>query len=166
MVTATFSHGDWGHVIGNLVFFFAFAAAVEVIIGPLVFLAVVLVMIFGTGSAYSAAMMSISNPPPTVGLSGVVMGIIAMLAYLQPTARIRCLYWVLIKFGTVAVSAWILAAIYIGLDVYTLAIEDDLDGVNLIAHVNGAMIGIVLGVLFFRRKRRELAADPNGSIAR
>ena len=38
MVTATFAHGSWDHLIGNLVFFFAFAAAVELIVGSLAFL--------------------------------------------------------------------------------------------------------------------------------
>ena len=35
MITSSFAHGDWGHILFNLVFFFAFAATVEVLIGPL-----------------------------------------------------------------------------------------------------------------------------------
>ena len=157
MVTSTFSHGSWDHLIGNLVFFFAFAAAVELIVGSLAFLGIIFAMVFGTNIAYSLAMASVENPLPTVGLSGVVMGMMAMLAYFMPTAKIRCFYWFLIKIGTVAVSAWVLALIYIGIDVWTLFSQEEMGGVNLIAHVSGAIIGILLGSTLFRRKKNLMA---------
>ena len=159
MVTSTFSHGSWDHLVGNLLFFYAFAAAVELIIGSLMFFAVIIAMAFGTNVAYSLAMMSAPNPLPTVGLSGVVMGMIAMLTYFLPTAKIRCFYWILIRFGTVAVSAFVLALVFIGIDVYTLITQDDLGGVNLIAHVSGAALGFLLGFLFFRTQKRRIVID-------
>ncbi len=160
MVTSSFSHGSWGHLIGNLVFFYAFAAAVELMIGPLAFFIVIMAMAFGTNVSYSLAMMSVEDALPTVGLSGIVMGMIAMLAFFMPTAKVRCFYWFIIKFGTVAVSTWVLAAFFIGLDIWTLMTQEELGGVNLIAHVSGAAIGLVLGVIFFRRHRREIDVDP------
>jgi len=159
MVTSTFAHGSWDHLIGNLVFFYAFAAAVELIIGSLMFFAVVMAMAFGTNIAYSLAMVGAQNPLPTVGLSGVVMGMIAMLAYFLPTAKVRCFYWIFIRIGTIAVSALILAAVYIGIDVYTLLTQDDLGGVNLIAHVSGAALGLLLGVIFFRTQKRAIVIE-------
>ena len=159
MVTSSFSHGSWDHLIGNLIFFYAFAAAVELIIGSLAFASVIMVMVFGTSVSYSLAMMSVENPLPTVGLSGIVMGMIAMLAFFMPTAKIRCFYWILIKIGTVAVSAWILALFYLGIDVYTLMTQDEMGGINLIAHVSGGAIGFFMAALFFRKQRREIAID-------
>ena len=157
MVTSSFSHGSWEHLIGNLLFFYAFAAAVELIVGSLAFAGVIMAIVFGTSISYSLAMMSVENPLPTVGLSGVVMGMIAMLAFFMPTAKVRCFYWILVKIGTVAVSAWVLALIYIGLDVYTLFTQEEMGGINLVAHVSGALIGFVLGLVFFRRHRREIS---------
>ena len=159
MVTSSFSHGSWEHLIGNLLFFYAFAAAVELIVGSLAFAGVIMAIVFGTNISYSLAMMSVENPLPTVGLSGVVMGMIAMLAFFMPTAKVRCFYWVLIKIGTVAVSAWVLALIYIGLDVYTLFTQEEMGGINLVAHVSGALIGFALGLAFFRKHRREITID-------
>lgn len=159
MLTSTFAHGDWMHLIGNLLFFFAFAAAVELIIGSLLFAGVIVVMAFGTSISYSLAMLAVDDPLPTVGLSGVVMGMIAMLAWFLPAARIRCFYWLFVWFGRVAVPAWFLAVVYIGLDVFTLATEEELGGVNLIAHVSGAGIGLLLAVLFFREQKHEVHVE-------
>ena len=159
MVTSTFSHGSWDHLIGNLLFFYAFAAAVELVIGSLALFGVIIAMAFGTNVAYSFAMMSAVNPLPTVGLSGIVMGMIAMLTYFLPTAKIRCFYWFLIKIGTMVVSAWILALVYIGVDVYTLLSQDEMGGVNLIAHVSGAALGFLLGFILFRKQKRQITID-------
>lgn len=160
MVTSTFSHGSWDHLIGNLLFFYAFAAAVELIIGSFAFFSVIMIMAFGTNISYSLAMMSVENALPTVGLSGIVMGMIAMLAFFMPTAKVRCFYWFIVKFGTVAISAWILALFFIGIDVWTLMSQDEMGGINLIAHVSGAAIGLVIAAIFFRRQRREIEVDP------
>ena len=159
MVTSSFSHGSWDHLIGNLLFFYAFAAAVELIVGAAAFFGIIMVMVFGTKISYSVAMMAVEDPLPTVGLSGVVMGMIAMLAYFLPTAKVRCFYWILVKIGTVAVSAWFLALVFIGVDVYTLMTQDDMGGINLIAHVSGAVLGFALGFAFFRKRRREIALE-------
>jgi membrane associated rhomboid family serine protease len=159
MVTSTFSHGSWDHLIGNLLFFYAFAAAVELVVGSLAFFGVIAAMAFGTNIAYSLAMISVENPLPTVGLSGVVMGMIAMLTYFLPTAKIRCFYWFIIKIGTVAVSAWLLALFFIGVDVYTLLSQDEMGGINLVAHVSGAFLGFALGFTFFRSQKRQIVID-------
>lgn len=159
MVTATFAHGSWDHVIGNIIFFLAFASAVEVIIGPLLFIAVMTAIIFGTGVSYSFAMMNVADALPTVGLSGVVMGMLAMFTFFMPTGRIRCFYWFLIKIGTVAVPAWLIALWYIGFDVYQLFAQDDQSGINLVYHVSGAAFGFLIGAIFLRRQRNELAAQ-------
>lgn len=159
MITSSFAHGSWDHLIGNLIFFFAFAAAVELLVGALRFAATIVVMVFGTSIAYSLAMLSVEDPLPTVGLSGIVMGMIALLAWFMPTAKIRCFYWFLVKIGTVAVSAWILALVYVGLDLYTLMTQEEMGGVNIIAHLSGALIGVLMGVLFFRRQRRAIQID-------
>ena len=53
MVTAVFSHGGWIHLIFNLVFFYAFAASVEIIVGSLAFVFIILSMAVSTGLAYS-----------------------------------------------------------------------------------------------------------------
>jgi len=156
MITASFAHGSWDHVIGNLFFFFAFAAAVEILVGPLAYLAIVVAMAFGTGISYSLAMMKIADALPTVGLSGIVMGMMALFTFLMPTGRIKCFYWFLIKIGTISVPAWFLTLVFVGFDTFQLFTQEGQSGINLVYHVSGAAIGFMIGIAFLRQRRREI----------
>jgi len=90
---------------------------------------------------------------PTVGLSGVVMGMIALFVFFIPWARISCFLWLIVFYRRFALPAWLLASWYIGWDVYALFTREGSTGVNLVAHLSGAAIGFLLGVTFFRQKR-------------
>lgn len=153
MLTATFAHADWFHLIGNLFFFFAFAAAVEVVLGYTLFPVVIVALAIGTHVFYSIAMLGVTEPPPSLGLSGVVMGMMALLAFLLPSAQIRCFLWFIIIFKRFSVPALLLTMWFVGWDVYTLFWGDQQSGVNIIAHVSGAALGYLFGLMFFRSKR-------------
>lgn len=153
MVSAAVAHGSWGHVIGNLFFFYAFAAAVEILVGPFLYVGILIVLALGTHSVYSLAMMQDPQALPTVGLSGVVMGIMALFVFFIPRARISCFLWLVVFFRRFALPAWLLAGWYIGWDVYAELTGAGSPGVNLVAHLSGAAIGFILGVIFFREKR-------------
>jgi membrane associated rhomboid family serine protease len=114
MLSAAVAHASWSHVIGNLIFFYAFAATIEILLGPALYLAVLLVLALGTHTVYSLAMMNNPAALPTVGLSGVVMGMIALFVYFIPHARISCFLWLIFFYRRFALPAWLLASWYIG----------------------------------------------------
>ena len=91
MLSAALSHGSWSHLIGNLFFFFAFAATVEVILGMWRFVLFTVTLAVGTHIAYSLTSLGMEAPVPTVGLSGVVMGMMGMFAWFLPAHGIRCI---------------------------------------------------------------------------
>lgn len=164
MLSAAVAHGSWGHVIGNLIFFYAFAATIEILVGPFLYVGVLIVLALGTHSVYSLAMMQDPQALPTVGLSGVVMGIMALFVFFIPRARISCFLWLVVFFRRFALPAWLLAGWYIGWDVYAELTGAGNPGVNLVAHLSGAAIGFSLGVIFFREKRhwaRELVQEKD-----
>ena len=167
MLTAAVAHGGWGHLIGNLFFFLAFAATVEVVVGYLAFPLLLIALALGTGIAYSLWSSAIADPLPTLGLSGVVMGMIGLFTWFLPTARIRCLLWLVIWGRTLAVPAWLLAGWYVGWNIYDLAQSaGQPTGTNFAAHVSGACLGFFFGVLFFRSRRERVQADFAGVRAR
>lgn len=159
MITAVFAHGSWSHVVGNLFFFLAFAASVEVALGFLAYTLVFISLAVGTQLAYSFSLFGVADALPTLGLSGVVMGMIGLFAYLMPTVKIRCFMWFIIFVRILRVPAWILAAWYIGWDIYDLNHADNQSNINFVAHVSGAGIGFLLGLLFFRRRKAEIAQE-------
>ena len=159
MVTAVFAHGSWDHLLGNLFFFFAFAASIEMVLGMLRYVLIFFTLAIGTHLAYSLAMMNVNEALPTFGLSGVVMGMIGVFVYLMPRVNIRCFFWFFVFFRILRVPAWILAAVYVGWDLYTLLYSDTQSGVNLIAHVSGATIGFGLGLLFLPERKQAIQED-------
>jgi len=163
MISSAFAHGSWLHVIGNLFFFFAFAATVESILGMLYYPLIIIALAIGTNLVYSFAVFESADALPTLGLSGVVMGLMGMFTYFIPHAKIRCFMWLIVIVRRFSVYAWILAFWYFGWDVYGLYKTGTSGGVNLVAHVSGFVQGYLIGLLFFRWRKREVLVAINRS---
>jgi membrane associated rhomboid family serine protease len=153
MIASAFAHGSWSHIIFNLFFFIAFAATIEVLIGPLAYIGLLLFVSLFTGVFSSVSALASGNHFSTLGLSGVVMGMMGLFAYLLPKGKIRCYYWFIIFFGSIAIPAWALALWYIGGDIYTLFASEDHGVVNVMAHVTGGIAGYLFGIMFLQKVR-------------
>jgi membrane associated rhomboid family serine protease len=156
MLTAAFAHASWDHVILNLLFFFVFAATVEAILGYLYFPITIAVIAILSHVFYSVVMLGVVDPPPTVGISGVVSGVMAMFVYFLPQARIRCFLWFIIIFKRFSISAWLFVAFFVGWDLFYLFNDDTSSNINFAAHVGGAIVGYLLGLILFRRQKQEV----------
>lgn len=156
MLSSQFAHADLGHLAGNLLFFFAFAASIEIVIGSMIFAIIAIGLSIITSLAYSLSTMGDAAALPTIGLSGMVMGMIGLFNYLMPTTHIRCLFILILYFRTFLLPAWILASWYVGWDIYDLFISKPETNVNLVAHVSGAFAGYLSGALFFKRKKLHI----------
>lgn len=159
MISAVFAHASWDHLLGNLFFFFAFAASIEMILGMLRYILVFGSLAIGTHLSYSLAMMNINEALPTLGLSGVVMGMIGVFVYLMPKINIRCFLWFIFILRIVKVPAWLLAVWYVSWDIYALYFSDDQSAINFIAHVSGATIGFGLGLIFLVERKEEIKKE-------
>jgi membrane associated rhomboid family serine protease len=148
MATSTFSHGDIFHLFGNLLFFYIFAASVELIVGSFVYSVFITVVTISTSLAYSYAMIGVEEALPTIGLSGVVMAAVAALGVMVPSAKIRCFFWFFIYFKVFRISAFFLAFWYIGWDVYEMNKFGNDSYINYVAHVSGAGVGVLLGIFY------------------
>ena len=153
MLTSTVSHGNIWHIVGNLIFFLAFAPALEIVLARAwLFISVCLIIVFTTSMAYSASVLLGQNPLPALGLSGVVMGMIGLFAALMPHEKIRVFVWILFFFKNVYIPAWILAVWYIGWDSLDLILGTGDPAINLIAHVVGGVTGYALGYFWLRNR--------------
>ena len=166
MISSTLSHGDFEHIFFNLIFFLAFAPALELLIGnTLKYLGIMLAISVVTSISYSLAyLLGGGTPIPSLGLSGLVMGMIGMSAFLMPKAKIRVFVWLFTFARNFYISAWILAAWYIGWDTWELLNYGNYGGVNLVAHVSGGFAGYFIARRWLKETREETRDDVDDEI--
>jgi membrane associated rhomboid family serine protease len=161
MLTSVFAHASWSHVLGNLLFFFIFASFVESAIGYVYYVVTFLIMAVATSLAYSYSVAG-GEGLPSVGLSGVVMGMLALITTLMPGAYVRCFFWFLIFVRRFNVPLLLLAAWYLGWDLFNHYTSDGSSRTNYVAHISGAVTGVLLGLLyrlFHAGRMRALQAE-------
>ena len=159
MITSAFAHGDWEHLLCNLFFFFSFAATIEMFLGMMRYIFIFGSLAIGTHLSYSLTMVNINDASATLGLSGVVMGMIGLFVFLMPKVNLRCFLWLIVFIKIVKVPAWILAVFYVGWDIYSLLVYGDQSGTNFIAHISGAIIGFSLGLIFLVERKEEIQEE-------
>jgi membrane associated rhomboid family serine protease len=144
LVTYMFLHGNFMHLLGNMVFLWVFGDNVEDAMGHVRFL--FFYMICGIFAGVTHAMISSQSNVPMIGASGAVAGVIAAYLMLHPNVRL----WVLVLFRLpLRVSAGFALLFWIGLQILNV-IVDTQDNTAWWAHIGGLVAGAVL-VLFMRR---------------
>ncbi|PVB62053.1 rhomboid family intramembrane serine protease [Labrenzia sp. 011] len=145
VVTYSFLHGGYMHLIGNMLFLWVFGDNVEDAMGHLRYLAFYLLCAAAGGYAY--ALLDVNSEVPLIGASGAVSGVVAAYLMLHPRVKI----WVL-ALGRIPLrltAFWLLGAWIVYQFVNALVVEGG--QVAFIAHVGGLVAGAVL-VVFFRRR--------------
>jgi membrane associated rhomboid family serine protease len=142
LLTAMFMHAGWMHLIGNMWALWFFGDNIEDRMGRVRYLFFYLicgVLAFGTQVLATPASMA-----PMVGASGAIAGVLGGYVFLYPTARVRCL-WVLIVFvTTIRVPAFVLLGLWFVWQFFTPIGS----GVAWAAHVGGFLAGLALVKLF------------------
>jgi membrane associated rhomboid family serine protease len=161
MISSALAHGSALHLAGNMIFFLAFAPALELLVGSKFrYISIMLFISFVVGVSYSISILVRGSAPiPTLGFSGVVMGMIGLAAYLMPHARIRVFCWVIVFWKTFYVPAWILAIIFIGLDTWTMMTASYYSGINVVAHVAGGFAGYLYGYFWLSERKEETSEE-------
>ena len=151
ILTSAFMHGGWLHIIGNMVFLWAFAPPMEEAMGPVKFL------IFYLLGAIAAAAAHIygdqSSTIPIVGASGAVAAVMGAFLVTYPRDSIRTLV-LTPAVRVIYIPAIILIGLWIILQVVSVSTEPqqaNAGGVAYLAHIGGAAFGIITGRLFIWR---------------
>ncbi len=154
ILTAMFLHGGWMHIIGNMVFLWAFGPEIEDAMGRARYLAFYLL----SGLAASLAQTALipHSTIPNLGASGAIAGVMGAFLVTYPRDRIRTV----LLLGWFSRITFIPAALLIGLwfliqlfnQVGAVA-DVQGGGVAYAAHVGGFIFGAVTGRFFegFRR---------------
>jgi membrane associated rhomboid family serine protease len=157
LLTAMFMHAGWMHIIGNMVFLWAFGPEVEDAMGPLQYLAFYLL------SGLAASLVQLALMPhstvPNLGASGAIAGVMGAFLVTYPRDQIRTLF----LFGWWSRITFIPAALLIGLwfliqlfdQVGAVADVQSGGGVAYAAHVGGFIFGAVTARIFEGFQRIE-----------
>jgi membrane associated rhomboid family serine protease len=159
MVTATLAHANLLHLFGNIIFFLAFAPALEVLLDSKSrFIGIMLFISFVVGICYSiSVLIGFTESVPVLGFSGVVTGMIGLSAFLMPKVRIRVFFWYIFAWKIFYVRAWILAVFFIGSDLWIMfAVDDYWNMGGAVAHVAGGLAGYFYGYFWLEHRREEI----------
>jgi membrane associated rhomboid family serine protease len=151
VLTAMFMHGSWTHIIGNMVFLWAFGPEIEDAMGPLRYAAFYLL----GGLAAMAAQVAASphSTVPNLGASGAIAGVMGAFLVTYPRDRIKSVLFI----GWFGRITFIPAALLIGLwfvmqlfsaGAVAGAAQASTGGVAYLAHIGGMIFGAVTARLF------------------
>lgn len=145
LVTSMFLHGGWMHILGNMLFLHIFGDNLEDEMGHVGFSLFYLAAGLGAGLIHwlSAPYSNV----PTVGASGAIAGVMGGYLLLFPKARVDILIILVVIFRVIPVPAWLMLAIWFGLQVLGgWSAPADQGGVAYWAHVGGFVVGLALTV--------------------
>lgn len=135
-LTYAFLHGGPMHIIGNMVFFWVFAQAVEDRLGRVGFAAFYLVGAVATGFAHA-----LFKDNPVVGASGAVACCTGAYLVMFPLAGVRVLL-VFIIIGFFVLPAWVFIALAVAKDLLMLGVGSHPVAVE--AHLGGYLYGFAI----------------------
>lgn len=149
--TAMFLHGSPLHLAGNMLYLWIFGDNVEEVLGTLGYV----VFYLACGLAGTLAQI-IANPDsliPTLGASGAIAGVMGAYVVWFPHNRVRVLFIriVIQVHAVIVVGGWILIQIWEGLGAFGQSEHGG--GVAYLAHVGGAVTGLVVAWIFLDRAR-------------
>jgi membrane associated rhomboid family serine protease len=153
ILTAMFMHGSWSHIIGNMIFLWAFAPEIEDAMGRGRYLVFYLV-----GGLVAMLAQVAANPHSTVpnlGASGAIAAVMGAFVVTYPRDQIRTLLFIFVF----ARIRFIPAALLIGLWFISqlfhagAVAQVQTGGVAYLAHIGGFIFGAATARLFESQRR-------------
>lgn len=141
IVSSGFLHGDWNHLLFNMISFYFFAPSLEQIPGNGVALLLAVYMGSIIGGNLLALVLHRTESYFALGASGGVCGVIFASIILYPGMSV---FLFLIP---IPIPGWLFAVLYVGFTVYGAKAKRDNIGHD--AHLGGALVGLVIAAIFY-----------------
>ena len=148
ILTAMFMHGSWSHIIGNMVFLWAFGPEIEDAMNPFRFL--VFYLVGGLVAMLAQVAASPGSTVPCLGASGAIAAVMGAFLVTYPRDKIRTLlvFFIFIRItfipAVLLIGFWFLTQLLNAGAVATV----QTGGVAYLAHVGGFIFGAVTARLF------------------
>jgi membrane associated rhomboid family serine protease len=143
ILTAMFMHGSWSHIIGNMVFLWAFGPEIEDSMNPLRYLAFYLAG--GLVAMVAQVAVSPSSTVPNLGASGAIAAVMGAFLVTYPHDEIRALLIIFVFVRVTYIPAVLLIGFWFLTQLFNVgsvaAVQTG--GVAYVAHVGGFIFGAV-----------------------
>jgi len=150
-VTATFLHGGWMHLGGNMLFLWIFGDNLEEEMGHIGFL--IFYLACGVLANVAHVWTDPSSLVPLVGASGSIAGIMGGYLLLFPKAKVDVLFIFIVFFKIWPIPAWIMLGVWFALQLTSgVGSDASVGGVAYWAHVGGFVIGLALTLPVWLRR--------------
>jgi membrane associated rhomboid family serine protease len=148
LLTAMFLHGSWLHILGNMVFLWAFGPEIEDAMNPLRYL--IFYIAGGLVAMLAQVVMSPSSTVPNLGASGAIAAVMGAFLVTYPTDKIRSVLFIFIFVRITMVPAALLIGFWLLMQLANVGSVATVQtgGVAYVAHVAGAIFGAATARLF------------------
>jgi len=143
ILTAMVLHGSWSHIIGNMVFLWAFGPEIEDAMNPLRFSAFYLAG--GLVAALAQVVASPSSTVPNLGASGAIAAVMGAFLVTYPRDRMRSLLVIFIFVRVTFIPAALLIVVWFLIQLLNAGAVANVQtgGVAYLAHIGGCVFGAV-----------------------
>ncbi len=147
LISSMFLHGNFMHIICNMLFLWVLGDNVEDLMGHKRYLC--FYVLCGIIAAFVHAISDPMSRIPMIGASGAISGVVGAYLILHPRAPIRVLVW----FFIIWLPSWIVLGCWIAYQFLSVAMATGGagGGVAWWAHIGGFVVGTIL-IVFMRRK--------------
>jgi rhomboid family protein len=153
ILTAMFLHGSWWHIIGNMLFLWAFGPEIEDAMNPLRYLAFYL--LGGVIATLAQVAASPGSTVPNLGASGAIAAVMGAFLVTYPRDQIRAVLFFFFFARVTFIPAALLIGVWFLMQLFSVGAVADVNtgGVAYLAHVGGFIFGAVSARLFEDRAR-------------
>jgi len=150
ILTSMFMHASWSHVLGNMIFLWAFGPEVEDLMTPRRYL--VFYILGGLAATAAQVAADPSSTIPNLGASGAIAAVMGAFLVTYPRDRIRSLLVIFVFIRTAYIPAALLIGVWFLTQFVSLGAvaQQPEGGVAYAAHVGGFIFGAVGARLFER----------------
>ncbi len=156
VLTAMFLHGGWLHIIGNMVFFWAFAPEIEDMMGRVRYL--VFYLAGGLVATLAQVLINSASTVHNLGASGAIAAVMGAFLITFPRDRIRTIVFLGIFVTVMFIPAIFLVGLWFVMQLFSevgsLVDGQTGGGVAYMAHVGGFVFGMAFARLFESHRRR------------
>lgn len=155
ILTAMFMHGSWSHIIGNMVFLWAFGPEIEDAMNPLRY------SIFYLAGGIVAMLAQIAIDPsstvPNLGASGAIAAVMGAFLVTYPRDEIRSVLLIFFFVRITVIPAALLIGVWFLMQLWNAGAVATVQsgGVAYVAHIGGVLFGVFTARLFEGPQRVE-----------